>query len=496
MNLTYKYPPGERHVSAIYSTGIGAYENNPLISALQQNWDDDLIGDAMSWWPDHDASCHTCEASVRTEMAMQLQDGFETMPQHAIIMTAILSAMRRCYLGRDVFVHGHTERIIARAKPTDGRRPHGVRIAGTANSMLIYGLPGMGKTALVTHLSALVPQVIDHTQFQGRPWPCRQVTYLRVAIQQNWTDKALAQAILQEFDRVAGTNYTEELKRKGNVSSYAYLMQFNLAANNHGLGVLILDEVQLLKSNTTLLNFALNFSTSNNVLLVLVGTPASVEIMREDPRFMRRAEAPFDPELKRFKFPSVQPSEYDALLQACLKEDGPDPDDWTWFVLSFWHLQYTARAVPLTHELSSLLHSLSAGITSYAVKLFLAAQLIRIGSPKDYLDADAFNEAHLASSKASKDYLDDLRKGNVVGLKRYGDFAGLNVAEIAAAAAKERAEQKKKKEAAERLAKLKKITEEEEKKKAAKPRREPKPKPDPVDSDDLPRADQRDFLGP
>lgn len=493
---TYKYPPGDKHVTAIYSTGIGAYENNPLISALQQSWDDGLIGDSMSWWPDYDASCHLKEASVRTELAMQLQDGFETMPHHAIIMSAILSCMRRGYHGRDVFVHGHTERIIARAKANDGSRPNGVRMAGTANSMLIYGLPGTGKTALVTHLGALVPQIIDHTEFQGRPWPCRQVTYLRVAIQQNWTDKALAQAILQEFDRAAGTNYTDELNRKGSVSSYSYLMKFNLAANNHGLGTLILDEVQLLKSNTTLLNFALNFSTSNNVLLVLVGTPASVAIMREDPRFMRRAEVPFDPELKRFKFPPGQPNEYDAMLQGCLKEDGPDPDYWTWFVLSFWHLQYTARAVPLTHELSSLLHNLSAGITSYAVKLFLAAQLIRIGSPKDYLDADAFKEANFASSKASKDYLDDLRNGNFGGLMRYDDFGGLNVADIAAVAAKERAELKKKREAAERFEKLKKIADEEQKRKAPKAKREPKPKPDPVDSDDLPRADQRDFLEP
>lgn len=490
MSYHYKYPKGARHVSAIYSTGLGPYDDNPLIAALQPSWEAEQIVASTTWWPEHDELHHSLPAAARAEMAMQLQDGFETLPQHVTILTAILSAMRRCYFGRAAFVHGNTAEIIARAVEPEAHRRYGVRISGTSNSLLIHGLPGMGKSSLMLRLSALLPQIIDHTEFKGRPWPCRQVTYLRVAAQQNWTDKALAQAILEEFDRVAGTNYTAELNRRGTVSSYTYLLKFNLAANNHGLGMLILDEVQLLKSNTTLLNFVLNFSTTNNVLLVLVGTPASVDVMRDDPRFMRRGDSLFDPELKRFGFPKVTESEYDAMLQNAEAQ----VDDWTWFLQAFWPLQYNTVFTPLTYKLSARLHYLSAGITHYAVNIFIAAQLMRISTSKDHLDEDALKEAYTVCCTTSKEYLEDLRMGRWNSLKKYGDFAQIShreIAEQAAAARRAKAEQDVK----DKLAQARQEKAKREKD-AQQPRtkEEPKPTPEPVAASDLPRADKDELL--
>ncbi len=491
MSPDYKYPPGARHVSAIYSTNLGAYENNPLIAALQPSWDAEQIAGSMTWWPNHDASCHALTPSIRAEMLMELQDGFETLPQHVAIMSAILGAMRRCCFGREAYVHGHTESILARAVAPEGQHCNGVRIAGTSNSMLIHGLPGTGKSSLMMRMSALLPQLIDHTEFQGKPWPCRQVTFLRVAVQQNWTDKALAQAILEEFDRVAGTNYTERLNAKGNASGYAYLMKFGLAANNHGLGMLILDEVQLLKSNTTLLNFVLNFSTTNNVLLVLVGTPSSVEIMREDPRFMRRAETVFDPELKRFEFPAISAAQYDAMLLDPMAE----ADLWTWFVQAFWPRQFTAKPVALTHALSLLLHHLSAGITHYAVSIFITAQLLRIGTEKDYLDEDALKEAYVVSCSTSMEYLEDLRKSRWERLKKYADFSHVSFHEIAQQAAAKR-QAKVEKETRDKLAMARREAEQSKRKRQLNDGQKPdaKPAPKPVGDDDLPRATRTDFL--
>jgi hypothetical protein len=90
---------------------------------------------------------------------------------------------------------------------------------------------------------------------------------------------------------VAGTNYGSSKELASNPSRFNYLMQFNIAAHNHGLGALFVDEVQLLKNNESLLNFVLNFSTLVGVPLVMAGTPSSRDLMRGDPRFMRRAES-------------------------------------------------------------------------------------------------------------------------------------------------------------------------------------------------------------
>lgn len=494
MSLSYKYPPGERHVPARYSTGIGSDENNPLSASLQPTWNTELLANALTWWPEHGPSCHGLNADARLDLTYQLQDGFEAMPQHITIIRAILNDIRRLYCGRDVFVHSHTEQIQARAAMLASSRHSGVRISGTSTSFLIYGLPGTGKTSLSLRLGAVLPQVIDHIEFQGRPWPCRQVTYLRVAAQQNWTDKAIAQAILLEFDKVAGTNYTAEVNRGSSPSAFKYLMQFSIASNNHGLGALILDEVQLLKSDTTLLNFVINFTSLNNVLLVLVGTPASVDVIGEDPRFMRRADAVFDPELKRFEFPTTTKEAYEATLN----ETTDEIDCWTWFILSFWHRQYTAQAAALTYELSHHLHWLSAGLPGYATKIFIGSQLARIGTAKDYLDKEALNQAYSAFNSSSKEYLDDLRHDRKLKLAKFADFAGIDFANVANAAALARLARGNAGDH-EPLAKTKTGAEEEKRAKVvsnSKPRLATAPKPAPrrVDQTELPRASTYDFL--
>ena len=486
MNTEFKYPPGAQKVDAVYSTDIGTYENNPLIAALQPSWSTEQIASALSWWPEYDPSCHAKDPDQRREWAEDLEDGFETMPKHVEILTGILNKMRRTYQGRDRFVHGYTEQIRANAVELMGSQHGGVRMASTSNSLLVHGLPGTGKTSLALRIGTLVPQIIDHTEFKGRPFPCRQITYLYIAAQQNWTDKALAQAILREFDRVAGTDYSGPL-RKGNASAFSYLMQFSIAANNHGLGALIIDEVQSLRDNASLLDFAFNFSNTNKVLLVMVGTPESVQVLGQTPRFMRRADAMFDTELKRYAFPQMDKASYNGMLQ----DENRARDPWTWFLESFCHRQFTAKSKPFDYDISLTLFTKSVGIPHYAVKIFAGAQQRRIGTDRDYLDCDALTEAYLACSKTSLEYLDLLREGKFIDLRKYADFAGVDLGKIAATNAANAKSGKK----------PQNHSEGESPPPAPVPTKPkpptkdgPKVKPDPVGVDELPRAAGNDFL--
>ncbi len=249
------------------------------------------------------------------------------------------------------------------------------------------------------------------------------------------------------------------------------------------VSVLIVDEVQLLKNNESLLNFAFNFANTNKVLLVMVGTPESVTVLEENPRFMRRAEAPFDTELQQFAFPNCTKEEYNANLA------NPNwlPDPWTWFLLSFWDRQFTSRHAPLTYDFSLELHSDAVGIPSYAVKLFAAAQLKRIGTSRDWLDSDALKEANTACTKVSKAYLDALREKNYLILKRYADFNGIDWKAIATKAAETKPTANKN--TAPSPAPSPSPAQPVVAKKDA-----PKAKPLPVDPADLPRAPEKEFL--
>jgi hypothetical protein len=485
MNNQYKYPTGATMVSADYS-GHGPEQTNPLIAALQPSWSRTQLASAMTWWPDHDILIHQKPKDERWDLCFELQDGYEVLPQGITIIKTILREISRLYRGRDQYVHRYTSRIHEKAALQAANNENGVQMSGTSNTMLVYGLPGTGKTSLMRELSTVLPPVIDHVNFRGTPWPCRQVTHLRVAAQQNWTDKALGQAILLEFDKVAGTQYTAEVNRRQNPSVFNYLLAFNIAANNHGLGALIIDEVQLLKTDATLLNFILNFTSMNNVLLVLVGTPASVSIIGEDPRFMRRADHVIDTELKRFEFPAMSVDDYNRQLTT----SSESIDIWTWFVQAFWGRQYTARPTPLAYELSQHLNWLSAGLPSYATKIFISAQLARIGTAKDYLDKDAFDVAYAAFTPESKKYLDALRNNRFQDLSKHADFAHLDPSGHAKSAALAREEKRKAAELAkqEQARKAQAAQEVSDAKGKGKKRPTPRTPPKPIDLTDLTRA--------
>ncbi len=44
----------------------------------------------------------------------------------------------------------------------------------------VLGVPGIGKTSTIRRCLDTMPQVIEHTDFEGQPFFCKQVLYLRV----------------------------------------------------------------------------------------------------------------------------------------------------------------------------------------------------------------------------------------------------------------------------------------------------------------------------
>lgn len=432
-----KYEPGRHHVKAIYTDAGKSWEiRNPLIAALQLEWTRELIARIMTWWPtvtdaDRAASVDEREVSIR-----ELAYCFESTSQHLDLAQEILAMIRFGYRGRDRFVHGCTSEIESWSdKLRDGRKispaPHAKGL-----TLLISGLPGTGKTTFLTRLSVLLPQVIDHIEFGKRPWPCRQIVYLRVVVQLGWSDKNLAIAILEEFDRVAGTNYSAEALRRGGTAP-AYLRTFNMAACNHGLGALMVDEVQLLENNRALLTFILNFNTLVGVPLVLAGTPDSVEVMRTEPHFMRRADSNIDSELKPFAFPTVREEEYNAMLA----DENAPRDSWTFFLEGFWDIQFLGNRARLTHELSFAMHYHSVGILDYAVKLFIACQLLCLGTTECF-DKETIKQAYLMCFKTSLPYLEALRERRWSELRHLKAFKTVGIDIIARQAAATRAAQR------------------------------------------------------
>lgn len=435
---TLKYEPGVFHVEAKYTeTGKSWEVRNPLIAALQLDWSRESVASIMTWWPVVTEEDISLDVDKREVSIRELAYCFETTEQHLDLAMEILTMIRFGYRGRDRFVHGFTAEIEKWAEmASEGRRiappPH-----AKGMTLLIWGLPGTGKTTFLMRLSVLSPQVIDHIAFGKRPWPCRQIVYLRVVVQRKWTDKDLAIAILEELDRVAGHDYSADALQRGGTAR-SFLRTFNMAACNHGLGCLIVDEVQLLADNDALLTFILNFNTLVGVPLVLAGTPSSVDVMRAEPHYMRRADSTVDPEFKPFVFPTVTEAEYNAMLA-----DANAPrDPWTFLVEGFWNIQFLKKRTPLTYALSFALHYYCVGVLDYAIKLFIAIQLLCVGTDKEELNTDVIKLAYFTCFKTSIPYLEALRECRWADLSRHNDFKNTTLDAIARAVAEVRAKQR------------------------------------------------------
>ena len=67
-----------------------------------------------------------------------------------------------------------------------------ISYATQADTGSILGVPGIGKTSVVCRCLATIPQVIEHTEYKGKQFFCKQVLYLRVECPSDCSVKTLA----------------------------------------------------------------------------------------------------------------------------------------------------------------------------------------------------------------------------------------------------------------------------------------------------------------
>nr|WP_235587069.1 ATP-binding protein [Ferroacidibacillus organovorans] len=161
----------------------------------------------------------------------------------------------------------------------------------------------------------------------------------------------------QEIDSVLETRYYE--KHSGSRKSVEELMPImaNIAATL-GLGVLVIDEIQRLRSASSggdqvMLNFFVKLTNTIGVPIVLVGTYQILPILARDFSQVRRVSSQGD------------------LIWSPLKED----EEWDYFIEYIWEYQWTKTPTVLTRQLSKVLYYESAGIVDLAIKLYMITQI-------------------------------------------------------------------------------------------------------------------------
>ena len=116
--------------------------------------------------------------------------------------------------------------------------------ATQADTGSILGVPGIGKTSAIRRSLALMPQVIEHTEYQGHPFFCKQVLYLHVECPSDCSVKTLAMNLIAALDKAIGSDYLNVLMSLRSAAASAIATQLKILCINHHIGVILVDEIQ------------------------------------------------------------------------------------------------------------------------------------------------------------------------------------------------------------------------------------------------------------
>lgn len=115
----------------------------------------------------------------------------------------------------------------------------------TAQSSLISGASGVGKTLTIRNILSLIPQVIDHTEYQGKPFKKPQIVWLSFDCPATASPKALALSFFRALDAALGEpKYAPKYQNRDRIGvEHLYGVMQQLATKYH-IGLIHFDELQ------------------------------------------------------------------------------------------------------------------------------------------------------------------------------------------------------------------------------------------------------------
>jgi hypothetical protein len=299
---------------------------------------------------------------LRRACIMRLTQHFFTpLRRHLDLNERIGQVLREGYDGRNIstgtyFKHlqDNRERVIRRdleAKITSAR--------STATALSLVGCSGIGKTETISRILRTYPQVIQHDE----PYSLQQVVWLKLECPHMGSAKQLCLDFLASMDALLATSYFRQYHR---ASLDLLSSQMGAIASRHGLGLMVIDEIQNLlngrgKDQNQLMNFLLNLINKIGIPLLFVGTLAAIPLLNNTVRNARRASG----------------------LGSILWERLDRRDGWDHFITELWRFQWTREPTALTPEIIDCLYEETQGILDLAVKLFILAQFYAIDLSAD-----------------------------------------------------------------------------------------------------------------
>lgn len=394
------------------------YAGNPLIEALPPIWSPDKVVKMLAYDPEWNEGEREMDAGYRFHCIWRLFRYFQPLDTHIDIEQRISRAIRQGYIGKNPLSSPYVQLLNAGYEMVQNHTDEFSRYytgSSTAFGFTVIGISGVGKTTAMQRILSLYPQVIQHSNYAGKPLCITQLSWLKIDCPFDGSLKGLCMNFFDEVDRVLGTDYMKKFLR-GNHTIDALLPRMAQIATSHCLGMLVIDEIQHLSlakggGSDKMLNFFVTLVNTIGVPVVLIGTTKAMSILQGDFRQARRGSGQGD------------------LLWDRMENN----KFWNILIDSMWKNQWTRKRIELTDELRQVIYEESQGIIDIAIKLYAMVQIKAIATGKESFSAKDFREAAAEKLRLVKPMLDALRSGDKKKIFQYEDIAPISIDDYIAA---------------------------------------------------------------
>lgn len=391
-------------VQASYREEISFYKGNPLIESLPPRWSEDDAINLLQYYPEYDESDRLLPACDRLHLIQNALEFFEPLPVHIDLEGRISRLIRFGYRKRNPIAKEFTgnmkQWIEALRSGECTRRP----ARSSSMSMTILGISGIGKSTAVETILSLYPQVIHHSKYIDRTLTLAQLVWLKLDCPKDGSIKGLCLNFFQAVDDLLGTSYYSNYA-KGRRTVDELVPDLARVAANQSLGLLVIDEIQnlsLAKSggHQKMLNFFVQLINTIGLPVVLIGTYKAWSVVGEEFRQIRRGTGQGD------------------LVWDRMNND----EAWYLFTESLWRYQYVQKPTVLTEELNKSLYWECQGITDFAIKIYMLAQVRAITTGVEKITKGIIQSVAKDCLKTAREVLDALKEGSLEKLRSCGDI--------------------------------------------------------------------------
>ena len=380
---------------------IALYRRNPLIEALPKIYSVEEAYQRLAYYPEYQVSQCDLPNELRLHLIYNANQFFKPNWVHLELEQRMSRLVRAGYLIRNPLAMGYwreANRRVESAVPLP-------RLRATATGFNLVGISGIGKSTAMEAVLRLYPQVIVHRQYGQQTFSFLQIVWLKLDCPFDGSIKGLCVNFFQELDEILGTHYYQNYARSGRASTDELLGHMKRLTALHGVGCLVMDEIQHLSvakspGISRMLNFFVQLVNTMGMPVILVGTYKALPLLTSEFRQARRASGQGD-----FIWERMQPDEV-----------------WRQFVTALWRYQYVRQPTPLTAILAETLYEVSQGITDFAVKAYLLAQMRAIATGLETVTPALIRSVAADSFQFAREVLEALRTHDWQKLKAVPDI--------------------------------------------------------------------------